>query len=130
MTAAPTGAAAGAKEHDVNHVKMVGPVVRGLDGQLADAVIEAERRLADQVGRQALRCIRCSACLNACPVYERVATFRVDTAGRTPHDIAAEVADERGVRPDRDRDEPRARARDRRDADARETRRGELPRGR
>jgi L-lactate dehydrogenase complex protein LldF len=28
--------------------------------------------LADQVGRQALRCIRCSACLNVCPVYERV----------------------------------------------------------
>jgi L-lactate dehydrogenase complex protein LldF len=27
--------------------------------------------LADRVGRQALRCIRCSACLNACPVYER-----------------------------------------------------------
>jgi L-lactate dehydrogenase complex protein LldF len=27
--------------------------------------------LADQVGRQALRCIRCSACLNVCPVYER-----------------------------------------------------------
>ncbi|GAA3744165.1 L-lactate dehydrogenase complex protein LldF [Spinactinospora alkalitolerans] len=27
--------------------------------------------LADQVGRQALRCIRCSACLNICPVYER-----------------------------------------------------------
>jgi L-lactate dehydrogenase complex protein LldF len=27
--------------------------------------------LADEVGRQALRCIRCSACLNACPVYER-----------------------------------------------------------
>ena len=26
------------------------------------------------------------------PVYERVATFRVDTAGRTPQDIAAEVA--------------------------------------
>jgi L-lactate dehydrogenase complex protein LldF len=30
------------------------------------------RALADPVGRQALRCIRCSACLNACPVYERV----------------------------------------------------------
>jgi iron-sulfur cluster protein len=30
------------------------------------------RALADQVGRQALRCIRCSACLNSCPVYERV----------------------------------------------------------
>ncbi|WP_121257357.1 lactate utilization protein B [Nocardioides ferulae] len=30
------------------------------------------RVLADEVGRQALRCIRCSACLNVCPVYERV----------------------------------------------------------
>ncbi|MBO0889519.1 MAG: iron-sulfur cluster-binding protein [Acidothermales bacterium] len=30
------------------------------------------RALADAVGRQALRCIRCSACLNVCPVYERV----------------------------------------------------------
>jgi L-lactate dehydrogenase complex protein LldF len=30
------------------------------------------RALADHVGRQALRCIRCSACLNVCPVYERV----------------------------------------------------------
>ena len=30
------------------------------------------RALADPVGRQALRCIRCSACLNVCPVYERV----------------------------------------------------------
>ena len=29
------------------------------------------RALADTVGRQALRCIRCSACLNVCPVYER-----------------------------------------------------------
>jgi L-lactate dehydrogenase complex protein LldF len=28
--------------------------------------------LADAVGRQALHCIRCSACLNVCPVYERV----------------------------------------------------------
>jgi L-lactate dehydrogenase complex protein LldF len=27
--------------------------------------------LADRIGRQALRCIRCSACLNICPVYER-----------------------------------------------------------
>ncbi|MFH5824456.1 lactate utilization protein B [Georgenia sp. AZ-5] len=26
--------------------------------------------LADEVGRQALHCIRCSACLNVCPVYE------------------------------------------------------------
>jgi L-lactate dehydrogenase complex protein LldF len=29
------------------------------------------RSLADAVGRQALACIRCSACLNVCPVYER-----------------------------------------------------------
>ncbi len=27
--------------------------------------------LADPAGRSALRCIRCSACLNVCPVYER-----------------------------------------------------------
>ena len=27
--------------------------------------------LTDTTGRQALRCIRCSACLNVCPVYER-----------------------------------------------------------
>jgi len=27
--------------------------------------------LRDEVGRQVLRCIRCSACLNVCPVYER-----------------------------------------------------------
>ncbi len=29
------------------------------------------RVLADRVGRQALHCIRCSACLNVCPVYSR-----------------------------------------------------------
>ena len=28
--------------------------------------------LADPIGRSALRCIRCSACMNICPVYERV----------------------------------------------------------
>jgi L-lactate dehydrogenase complex protein LldF len=27
--------------------------------------------LADEAGRSALHCIRCSACLNVCPVYER-----------------------------------------------------------
>ncbi|NHI19405.1 lactate utilization protein [Phycicoccus endophyticus] len=30
------------------------------------------RALAEREGRQVLRCIRCSACLNVCPVYERV----------------------------------------------------------
>ncbi|MFF0517751.1 lactate utilization protein B [Actinomadura nitritigenes] len=29
------------------------------------------KALADEVGRAALRCIGCSACLNVCPVYER-----------------------------------------------------------
>ena len=29
------------------------------------------RVLADEIGRSALHCIRCSACLNVCPVYER-----------------------------------------------------------
>ena len=28
--------------------------------------------LTDPIGRAALRCIRCSACMNICPVYERV----------------------------------------------------------
>ncbi|MBM7825519.1 L-lactate dehydrogenase complex protein LldF [Arcanobacterium pluranimalium] len=30
------------------------------------------KALADEVGRQALHCIRCAACLNVCPVYEHV----------------------------------------------------------
>jgi L-lactate dehydrogenase complex protein LldF len=29
------------------------------------------RVLADELGRQTLNCIRCSACMNVCPVYER-----------------------------------------------------------
>ena len=29
------------------------------------------RVLADELGRQALRCIRCGACQNVCPVYLR-----------------------------------------------------------
>jgi L-lactate dehydrogenase complex protein LldF len=35
--------------------------------------------LADQVGRAALRCIRCSACLNVCPVYERTGGHAYDS---------------------------------------------------
>ncbi|GAA4078456.1 lactate utilization protein B [Nonomuraea soli] len=44
------------------------------DGQAFHLVLLDNGRtnvLADEVGRQALRCIRCSACLNVCPVYER-----------------------------------------------------------
>ncbi len=36
--------------------------------------------LKDEVGRQTLHCIRCSACLNVCPVYER-------TGGHAYHSI-------------------------------------------
>jgi L-lactate dehydrogenase complex protein LldF len=36
--------------------------------------------LADPVGRQTLYCIRCSACLNICPVYER-------TGGHAYHSV-------------------------------------------
>jgi L-lactate dehydrogenase complex protein LldF len=31
--------------------------------------------LADEIGRQSLNCIRCSACLNVCPVYERTGGY-------------------------------------------------------
>ncbi|MBV7362888.1 iron-sulfur cluster-binding protein [Actinomycetaceae bacterium TAE3-ERU4] len=30
------------------------------------------KALADEIGRQALHCIRCGACMNVCPVYEHV----------------------------------------------------------
>jgi len=36
--------------------------------------------LADETGRQTLNCIRCSACLNVCPVYER-------TGGHAYHSV-------------------------------------------
>jgi L-lactate dehydrogenase complex protein LldF len=35
--------------------------------------------LADAIGRQALHCIRCSACLNACPVYSRTGGHAYDS---------------------------------------------------
>ena len=41
--------------------------------KFTDVLLENGRTrvLADGVGRQALHCIRCSACLNVCPVYSR-----------------------------------------------------------
>ena len=61
------------------------------------------RALADEVGRSALRCIRCSACLNVCPVYERVGGPRLRVGLPRPHRRHPQPADEgcgRG-RPDR-----------------------------
>ena len=40
--------------------------------------------LADRVGRQALHCIRCSACLNVCPVFERTGGHAYDAAYQGP----------------------------------------------
>ena len=40
------------------------------------------RALADPVGRDALRCIRCSACVNVCPVYRQ-------TGGHAYHTVYA-----------------------------------------
>jgi L-lactate dehydrogenase complex protein LldF len=44
--------------------------------------------LADRTGRQALRCIRCSACLNVCPVYERAGGHAYGSL-RSPRLLAA-----------------------------------------
>ena len=40
--------------------------------------------LADRVGRQTLRCIRCSACLNSCPVYARTGGHAYGAVYRGP----------------------------------------------
>lgn len=40
--------------------------------------------LADEIGRQALQCIRCSACLNVCPVFERTGGHAYGAAYQGP----------------------------------------------
>ena len=57
------------------------------------------RVLADAVGRQALHCIRCGACLNACPVYRTGghAYGSVTRADRRDPDAAALGSRERRV---------------------------------
>lgn len=42
------------------------------------------RALADPVGRPALRCIRCSACINVCPVYRQTGGHAYHTAYAGP----------------------------------------------
>ncbi|MDO5628100.1 MAG: lactate utilization protein B [Mobilicoccus sp.] len=53
-----------------------GPAADGRDGPEKMHVVLLDNGrthvLADQQGRAALRCIRCTACLNVCPVYEKV----------------------------------------------------------
>lgn len=51
------------------------------------------RALADPVGRQALRCIHCAACLNVCPVRIDIPRLLVNLRGRV-------VDKHRGVRPE------------------------------
>ena len=55
---------------------MTGPKRKGdLDGpeQFHVVLLDNGRTAAmsNEIGREALKCIRCSACLNVCPVYER-----------------------------------------------------------
>ena len=65
------------------------PVHLALDGRLAGdgpssfhlVLVDAGRTrvLGDPDGRQALRCIRCSACVNVCPVYRQTGGHAYDT---------------------------------------------------
>ncbi|MBW8482796.1 4Fe-4S dicluster domain-containing protein [Actinomadura parmotrematis] len=55
------------------------------------------RALADPVGRTALRCIGCEACLNVCPVYERTGPAAYGPGGAGPIG-AVRVPLQRGVR--------------------------------
>jgi L-lactate dehydrogenase complex protein LldF len=57
------------------------------------------RALADPVGRPALRCIRCSACLNVCPVYRQAGGHAYHTvyAGPIGAILAPQLAGESGA---------------------------------
>lgn len=63
--------------------------------------------LADEVGRQTLRCIRCAACLNVCPVYERAGGHSYGSV--YPGPIGAILSPQlRGLHDDVDRELPYA----------------------
>jgi L-lactate dehydrogenase complex protein LldF len=57
------------------------------------------RALADPVGRPALRCIRCSACVNVCPVYRQTGGHAYPTvyAGPIGAILQPQLDGERGV---------------------------------
>ena len=57
------------------------------------------RTLADPIGRDALRCIRCSACVNVCPVYRQTGGHAYPTvyAGPIGAILEPQLAGERGA---------------------------------
>lgn len=57
------------------------------------------RVLADPAGRPALRCIRCSACINVCPVYRQTGghAYHSPYAGPIGAILAPQLAGERGA---------------------------------
>ena len=57
------------------------------------------RVLADRVGRDALRCIRCSACVNVCPVYRQTGghAYHTPYAGPIGAILAPQLEGERGA---------------------------------
>ena len=57
------------------------------------------RALADEVGRDALRCIRCSACINVCPVYRQTGghAYHTPYAGPIGAILQPQLDGERGA---------------------------------
>jgi L-lactate dehydrogenase complex protein LldF len=57
------------------------------------------RVLADEVGRDALRCIRCSACINVCPVYRQTGghAYHTPYAGPIGAILQPQLDGERGT---------------------------------
>jgi L-lactate dehydrogenase complex protein LldF len=57
------------------------------------------RALADEVGRDALRCIRCSACVNVCPVYRQTGghAYHTPYAGPIGAILQPQLSGERGA---------------------------------
>ena len=57
------------------------------------------RVLADEVGRDALRCIRCSACINVCPVYRQTGghAYHTPYAGPIGAILQPQLDGERGA---------------------------------
>ena len=48
--------------------------------------------LADAEARQTLQCIRCGACLNACPVYHQTGGHAYESASPRPHRLQTILA--------------------------------------